>query len=90
MTKVQAKNKADKLSDILNDFSFDEKAVCEALTREHRTLQQTFTRFCIEWLRTCADDNYQYDGRNISSHKVAKQLIEYADDFNLDMSLPFI
>lgn len=86
----KAKITAEKIGELLNDFSFNTKDVCEALTREHRTLQQTFTRLCIEWLRTCADDNYPCDGRNISSHKVAKQLIDYADDFNLDMSLPFI
>lgn len=79
MRDEKNKEQADKVAEMLNSFSFDYKGFCEAMTREHRTLQQSFTRLCIHWLSTCASDDYQYDGRNEASHEVAKALIESQD-----------
>lgn len=82
------KENVQKVSSMLNSFSFNPKEFCELMCREHRTLQQSFTRLCIEWLCTCASDEYRYDGRNEASHIVAKALIESQDaDF---IGLPFI
>lgn len=82
------KENVQKVSSMLNSFSFNTKEFCELMCREHRTLQQSFTRLCIEWLCTCASDEYRYDGRNEASHIVAKALIESQDaDF---IGLPFI
>ena len=82
------KENVQKVSSMLNSFSFNGKEFCELMCREHRTLQQSFTRLCIEWLCTCASDDYRYDGRNEASHIVAKALIESQDaDF---IGLPFI
>lgn len=89
MTELEKKDieSARMLANMVNSFSFSPKKVCLALTREHRTLQQTITRFCVEWLKTCASDDYRYDGRNEDSHIVAKKLMEGHED---DIFLPFI
>ena len=80
---------AQKIADMVNNFSFDPNMVCKALEREHKTLQQTFTRLCIAWLCTCASDEYRTDGRNEASHNVAKALIE-SQDADFIGAIPFI
>ena len=78
---------AEKLSSLLNDITFDAQGVAEAMCREHRTLQQTFTNLCLAWLKQCASNDYPYDGRNEASHIVAKQIMDACPDIQ---SLPFI
>lgn len=94
MTTKDKKN-VENVSLMLNDFSFSAKGFCEGMTREHRTLQQSFTRLCIEWLQTCADANYRYDGRNEASHKIAVELAQSYGAYNPgesfeDIEVPFI
>ena len=83
------KQNAEKVSSMLNSFTFDYEGFCREMCREHRTLQQSFTRLCIHWLATCASDEYQYDGRNEASHEVAKALLE-AQDADFIGNLPMI
>lgn len=78
---------ATKLSSLLNDITFDAPGVATAMCNEHRTLQQTMTRLCLEWLKVCASPDYRYDGRNEDSHIVAKQIMEACSDLN---GLPLI
>ena len=73
------KEQVNQVTDMLNSFSFDYEGFCKQMCKEHRTLQQSFTRLCIHWLSTCASDEYQYDGRNEASHEIAKALIESQD-----------
>ena len=47
----------------LNSFSFKYEEFCKEMEYEHRTLQQSFTRLCVCWLRHCADMEH-YDARN--------------------------
>ena len=82
------KQNAEQVAEMLNVFGFDNDGFCDAMCRQHRTLQQNFTRLCIAWLATCASDDYRYDGRNEESHEVAKALINSQDaDF---LGLPFV
>lgn len=83
------KDKVQQVSDMLNSFSFDPEKFCEEMTKEHRTLQQSFTRLCIHWLCTCARDDYKYDGRNEASHEIAKALIS-SQDADFIGNIPFI
>ena len=77
----------EQVEDFLNDYSFSPKEFCKVMsTRTHRTIQQSFTRLCVEWLKTCASEDYRTDGRNEASHQVAKELLEGKDD----ITLPFI
>ena len=83
----ETQNNVRILEDMVNSFSFRSQGVAEYFARvAHRTLQQNLTRFCVEWLRVCASDDYGYDGRNEASHKLAKKIIEALDD----AYLPFI
>ena len=81
-----------EVTNMLNG-SFSNKAFCDSMQREHRTLQQAFTELCYEWLKTCASDDYKYDGRNEASHITAKHALEGLEmnGYNLDYNiLPFI
>ena len=64
-----------ELSEYVNG-SVKTKEFCNAMSREHRYLQNEFTYLCIEWLRHCGSDDYRYDGRNEHSHNFGKMLIE--------------
>lgn len=75
----KTKEQVRQVSEMLNSFSFEYQGFCEEMTREHRTLQQSFTRLCIHWLSTCASDEYRYDGRNEASHEIAKALLSSQD-----------
>lgn len=71
---------ARKIGEMANSFSFSPESIAKQIARtEHRTIQQSITRFCIAWLRVCASDDYGYDGRNEASHRVAKQLLDGKD-----------
>ena len=85
----KSRREAETVASILNNFSFDYEGFCKAMTKEHRTLQQSFTRLCIHWLCTCASDDYRYDGRNEASHEVAKAIIE-SQDPDFIGHIPFI
>lgn len=77
---------ASRWTDDINSLTFNNATFCEEMTREHRTLQQSFTRLCLDWLRTCASDDYQYDARNEASHITARDLLAGKEN----QFLPFI
>jgi hypothetical protein len=64
------------ITDYLNTFNSKEKEFCEAMSSEHRTLQQSFTKLCLQWIEHCASDEYRIDGRNEQSQKIARELLE--------------
>jgi len=76
------------VSDFLNSFGVSGKTeeFIKHMNKDHRTLQQNFTRFCLAWIENCASDEYRFDLRNKSSHEVSKTLIdkfkEESDGFN--------
>lgn len=74
------------VSTMLNSFSFSYKGFCNSMEREHKTLQQNFTRLCVEWLLHCASDNYNYDGRNEASHLLGKKIENVLNE----TAIPFI
>ena len=77
MTKMSAKELADAITSYLNTFQDTEQAqkLVEMMEVEHRTLQQTFTKFVCMWLEHAASEDYRFDDRNKASHKVAKDMI---------------
>ena len=89
LSKIRKEDKENAriLSGMVNNFSFSPEKVAWALTLEHRTLQQTITRFAVAWLKVCASEDYMYDGRNEARHEVAKKLMDGHED---DIYLPFI
>lgn len=78
---------ANTIAHELNKFGVDYKGIVKAMRNEHRTLQQNFTRLCVEWLIKCGtDDEVCFDGRNIASHELGKKLLPILEE----AYLPFI
>ena len=65
------------MSDFVNNFSHDNIEFCQLMTREHRYLQEEFTRLCLEWIVTCGSDGYAFDGRNELAHNICKELCKH-------------
>lgn len=77
----------DILFNHINNFSFNVEEMVNWINRQHRTLQQSFTRLCVAWLKHLASLNEnQYDARNEASVKLAKKIMKNVEDDNL----PFI
>lgn len=86
---MDAKELARATGDAINSFSFDYKDFCNEMQREHRTLQQSFTRLCFEWIKHCAEfKDYEFDGRNEASVMACKKLQEVIE--SEDIYLPLV
>lgn len=46
-----------------------------AMSNQHRTLQQSFTRLCLKWLEHISKDEYRADLRNESSKDIAIKIV---------------
>lgn len=92
--KQTAAETVQTVTSFLNTFSSMENDFIQEMNREHRTLQQNFTKLCLAWLENCAGEDYRYDLRNEASHKISKELIEkfLKDNYNFPPSknIPFI
>ena len=77
---VKEKQLATTITDALNGC-FDPKIFCEAMSREHRTLQHDFTNLCLNWLAQCRKmyNEGNYDGRNEHACLMGKALWDYID-----------
>ena len=64
------------ITDHVNSFNRDGNSFNEIMSREHRTLQQSFTRLCFQWIEHVASEDYKTDGRNEWSKKISIELIE--------------
>lgn len=86
---MKAKEFAGKITDYLNTFQ-DRKKIQELvdeLAKEHPTLQQSFTKLCVAWLKKLTEFRY-YDGRNKASVELAKKIFERLEE--KDFYLPMI
>ena len=67
-----------QVSEILEDYFNQCGSVEDALVHEieqwHPTLQQNFTRFCIQWLKRLAEDGFSFDDRNKASVEFARSI----------------
>lgn len=75
----------ENLSDAMNNFNWDPKEFAEALTCDHRTLQQTFCNTMIECIRALA--KAPSDARNQAAVDLCRNLMETG---LLDRNLPMI
>ena len=73
------------VEDYFNSFSSKEKEFAEVMSRQHRTLQQSFTKAVLVWLEHIAvpfnwegdkATGYSVDGRNEASQKTAQKLLK--------------
>jgi len=96
MTTDELKNKGQKaandVSDIVNySGGAGINAFLETMSREHRTLQQSFTRMCLQWLEQVAErKGPQFiDPRNESSQKIAEKMMdEFAKRIAAEQNVP--
>lgn len=72
---ARAQEAAKTIRILVNDMTIDEKAICELLATDHRTIQQGFTRLCVTWLERLAEQK-DYDLRNEKSVELAKRFVE--------------
>jgi hypothetical protein len=81
---------ARKISDYVNGIGNKLEDVIDPMARDHRTLQQGFTKLCVAWLERCAKmhDDRDFDGRNEHSAKLGKKFVVMISE--QDRILPFI
>jgi len=83
---------AEMIADRVNAMGlklYGPSSFAEAMGRQHRTLQQNFTRLCLEWIRQVGGlQEGQYDLRNEASVKVCREIVEKTGDYGL--TLPYI
>ena len=72
---MDSKELTEIITNHLNTFGDKSEAFNEAMNRQHRTLQQNFTRLCLKWLEYVASDEYRTDGRNEQSKDIAQTLL---------------
>lgn len=88
---MDTKSFAQAFSGFINNLNSDIDGLVITLSREHRTLQQGITRFCVAWLEKMAEhhDTRNYDLRNEASVKLGK---EFADNvsYQARKGIPFI
>lgn len=70
-----------EITNYLNSYNNKSAEFNKAMSKEHRTLQQSFTRLCLSWLEHCASDEYRTDGRNEQSKEMAKTLLNGFKDY---------
>jgi len=77
--KEKGEELATEMARLVNYSSGDgSKAFIDKMSREHRTLQQSFTRMCLEWLEQVAEkEGPQFvDPRNADSQKTATRIMK--------------
>ena len=83
-----AEEVASQVSSLLNSLGREGvKVFLEKMNRDHRTLQQSFTRLCVGWLELQATKkDGEFDLRNQASVELAKKFVAGVEDRHL----PFI
>jgi hypothetical protein len=75
MANKTAREMAEAITDYLNNFSREPaENLVEELLRQHRTLQQSFSRFCLRWFERLAEAPHGHDLRNEASVKLAQEI----------------
>jgi len=76
--KDEAQETAEKLLSFVNGMGNKNEDVVDRIARDHRTLQQGVTRFCVAWLERCSKkhDEKDYDLRNEASCQLGKEFVE--------------
>ncbi len=75
MTQERVEKDFNTIERILNNMGFDETGVARKIAMTHPTLQQTFMRFCAEYI-FCQSEKEHFDGRNEMTGKACKRLAQ--------------
>lgn len=75
---AKEKQLAGTITDAING-RFSKKEFCEAMSREHRYLQDDFTVLCVWWFEKLAEmyNEGNYDDRNKYACQLGKQITEF-------------
>lgn len=76
--KDQPKFEAAAISDWVNNFGFPDDEIAKKMATDHPTLQQSFMRLCLKFIKEMSEKTY-YDGRNKASVEKAKKIMEALD-----------
>jgi len=76
MEKPDVNKLVEEITNYVNTFSLKPEEFTDSMSRQHRTLQQSFTRLCLKWIEYCGSEEYRYDPRNEGSHDICKQMVE--------------
>jgi hypothetical protein len=76
MENNRAKNIANEMSNFVNSYSSDHQAFIAEMGKDHRTLQQSFTKLCLKWIEYVASEDYRHDLRNQDSHEVCQKIVQ--------------
>ena len=76
MERPDVNQLVEEITNYVNTMSLKPEEFTDSMSRQHRTLQQSFTRLCLKWIEYCASEEYTYDPRNESSHETCKKLVE--------------
>ena len=68
------------VTDAINNLTFHNDRFCNLMARQHRTLQQSFTRLCLEWIWLVASPDYGYDERNRASYELCRAIMEKVEE----------
>jgi len=63
------------ITDYVNTFSRRDD-FNEMMSREHRTLQQSFTGLCLRWIEHVSKEEYRTDGRNQQSKDICQKIVK--------------
>lgn len=80
MNQSEVTQLVSEITNFVNSYSLDPAEFIQAMSREHRTLQQSFTRLVLVWLEYVASEDYRYDDRNKASHIIANTIIHLFKD----------
>lgn len=80
---------AELMASFVNSFGCDAKGFIEKMSNEHKTLQQSFTRLCWQWILKLNEMGEQgrYDDRNKASVEFAQKVVSMLGD---EARFPFV
>jgi len=87
MSEYNVKEAQRQVEGMLNSFSYRGRIneFNELMLNSHRTLQQSYTKLCLDWLRKMSVQE-SFDMRNKASVDIAKVAMEaIGNDINLPM-----
>jgi len=80
--KLNESEAAEAMADAVNNMGWKNELFTKHMSRQHRTLQQSFTGLCLAWLYHCGSlEEGWYDLRNEDSVKVGKKVKEALGEY---------
>jgi len=84
---MSGKELADAMSKFVNSFNPDSKTFVEAVTNDHKTLQQSTMRLFMKCIERWAEmrDEGSFDRRNEDTCRISKEIMTKVENKSLPM-----